>query len=190
MTASAAASLDPLRRVLSELPVDLDAAMLVVQHRAATCGTLFARMLRAVTPLRVVSVEGRETIRPGTVYVLPPDRVSRVDERGIDVAARHGHRRQSSVEPVVESAVAVYGPDIVALLLAGDCGWTAASLASIHRSGGIVLTQAGHALAKKTRPAPVDPGLRIHERPLSEISYFLRRLVTAGASRQWLTGAS
>ena len=71
VTASAAASLNPLRRVLSELPADLDAAVLVVQHPAAPSGTLFARMLRAVTPLEVVSVDGRESIRAGAVgYVL------------------------------------------------------------------------------------------------------------------------
>ena len=190
MTASAAASLNPLRRVLSELPVGLDAAVLVVQHRAATCGTLFARMLRAVTPLTVVSVEDRETIRPGVVYVLPPDRVPLMDDGTVDVGLRQGHRRQSSLETVVESAVAVYGSDIIALQLAGDCGWTAASFDRIHQAGGVVVIQAGVAPAMKPVPALVDAGPRIHVLPVSEISYCLRRLAAAGAGRQLLTGAS
>jgi two-component system chemotaxis response regulator CheB len=191
VTASAAASLDPLRRVLSELPADLDAAVLVVQHRAATAGTLLAGMLRAVTPLRVVSVEHAHALEGATVHVLPPDRRPTLLEDGtIDVATLSGTRGRTSLELMVESALEMYGPDTIGLQLAGDCGWTPQVLDAIRAAGGVVVTQEDAVHAKPARSARVDPSMLTDVLPVSEISYRLWRLVATGATRQLPTGVS
>ena len=191
VTASTAASLYPLRRVLSELPPDLDAAVLVVQHRAATAGTLLAGMLRAVTPLRVVSIEHAQPLEGATVHVLPPDRrPTLLGEGMIDVATLSGTRGRTSLELMIESALEVYGPDTIGLQLAGDCGWTPPVLDAIRRAGGVVVTQDDAVHAKLARSPRVDPAMLMDVLPVSEISYRLWRLVAMGATRQLPTGVS
>jgi chemotaxis response regulator CheB len=193
VTAAASATLGPLRRVLSELPPAIDAAMVVVQHRAAVSGSLFAKMLRDVSELGVVSAEAPHlVVRGGGVYVLPPELEAHMTRDDVIVlsAVPALHRRRSALDAVVESVVATYGPDTIALQLAGGGNWAPGHLTAVRAAGGTVLVQEGAGHPRVSRGGLVDPTQTTVTLPLSEIAHTLALLAEAGAVRHRLTGVS
>ncbi|MBI2193265.1 MAG: chemotaxis-specific protein-glutamate methyltransferase CheB [Planctomycetes bacterium] len=62
-----------LAHILSQLPRDFPAAILVVQHMAPGFIAGLAQSLARTTRLRVKLAEDREAIRPGIVYLAPDD---------------------------------------------------------------------------------------------------------------------
>src|SRR5436305_3655866 len=66
--------LDTLRTILQRLPAELDAALVVAQHRAPESHrTAFRDLLGVVTRLRVCEADDKDELHPGTVYVAAPD---------------------------------------------------------------------------------------------------------------------
>ena len=73
VVAASAGGLEPLRTLLAALPADLPASVLVVLHIPATGGRSLPRILdRSGVLPAAVAVDG-ELLRPGRVYVAPPD---------------------------------------------------------------------------------------------------------------------
>ena len=60
-----------LTDLVSRLPKSFTIPIAVVQHRSRHADNLLAELLQDVTPLRVVDVEDKEPLEPGTVYIAP-----------------------------------------------------------------------------------------------------------------------
>jgi two-component system chemotaxis response regulator CheB len=60
-----------LTDLVSKLPKSFTIPIAVVQHRSRHADNLLAELLQDVTPLRVVDVEDKEPLEPGTVYIAP-----------------------------------------------------------------------------------------------------------------------
>jgi two-component system chemotaxis response regulator CheB len=60
-----------LSELLKNLPGDFPVPLAVVQHRSRHADNLLAKLLQDLTPLRVVDVEDKEPLEPGTVYIAP-----------------------------------------------------------------------------------------------------------------------
>ena len=71
--AASAGGLTALTRVLSGLPEDFPAPVVVVQHLDPRHRSLMAEILSRRTPLAVKQAETGDRLRPGTVYIAPPD---------------------------------------------------------------------------------------------------------------------
>ena len=69
-----------LGELLKSLPRDFQLPLAVVQHRSRQADELLAKLLQDVTPLRVVDVEDKEPIEPGTVYIAPANYHMLVDD--------------------------------------------------------------------------------------------------------------
>ena len=70
---ASAAGIDGLKRVLSDLPPELPAAIAIVLHTHATSPRYMADILAMQTSLHVAyAAEGDELV-PGHVYLAPPD---------------------------------------------------------------------------------------------------------------------
>ena len=60
-----------LTDLVSKLPKGFPIPVAVIQHRSRHADNLLAELLQDVTPLRVVDVEDKEPLEPGTVYIAP-----------------------------------------------------------------------------------------------------------------------
>jgi two-component system chemotaxis response regulator CheB len=60
-----------LSELVKNLPGDFPVPMAVIQHRSKHADNLLAKLLQDLTPLRVVDVEDKEPLEPGTVYIAP-----------------------------------------------------------------------------------------------------------------------
>ncbi len=132
-----------LATLLSGLPANLAASVLVVQHIAPGFLPGMAEWLGQGTRLMVKLAEPGESVRPGTVY-LAPDGV----QMGI---ARDGRIRLMkeaaeegfcpSVSYLFQSVAESYGPSACGILLTGMGRDGAAGLKRLRGAGGVTIAQ-------------------------------------------------
>src|SRR5512146_2992330 len=67
-----AGGLDAVRAILADLPADMDAAVVVVQHRARYSDAL-SDVLQLSSALPVAEAEDKDPVAPGRVYIAPAD---------------------------------------------------------------------------------------------------------------------
>ena len=71
-----------VQKVLSALPADFPACILIAQHMPATFTEAFARRLDNVCKIHVSEARGGDKIGPGLAYVCPGGRHLRLDMHG------------------------------------------------------------------------------------------------------------
>lgn len=74
MVGGSAGGIQALIELLSGLPADFPTPILVVQHLSAALSSHLPEVVGRRTALQVKWAEDGEPMRPGTVYVAPPDR--------------------------------------------------------------------------------------------------------------------
>ena len=141
--AASTGGLHALSTVLAALPADFPAPITVVQHRDGRRPSLLADILGKRTRLRVKEAEDWEGVRPGTVYLAPPDRHLLVDRPGILRLsdAPRVHFTRPAADLLFESVGASFGARAIGVVLTGKLRDGAAGVRAIKRMGGSVLVQ-------------------------------------------------
>ena len=132
-----------LASLLSALPPDFGLPILVVLHLSATKPSKLPTVLAYHTGLQVKWAEHGERMRPGVVYVAPPDRHLLVGKGG-EIALSEAERRgwwRPAVDTLFESAAAGYGEGVIAIVLSGAMWDGAQGIAAVARAGGITIAQ-------------------------------------------------
>ncbi|MGZ4814239.1 MAG: chemotaxis protein CheB [Terriglobales bacterium] len=92
---ASAGGIEALQQLLSRLPAQLDAAILVTMHTSPHSNGLLPRVLSRAGPLEAIHPRDGEPLRKGLVYVAPPD-FHLVVERGsvrVIQGPRENHNR-------------------------------------------------------------------------------------------------
>src|SRR3954464_11793161 len=71
---TSAGGVEALRALVGGLPADYSGSVFVVMHTAPDSPGVLAQILDRAGPLPAVHASNRERIKPGHVYVAPPDR--------------------------------------------------------------------------------------------------------------------
>ncbi len=132
-----------LHKLLSGLPVDFPAPILVVQHINSAFAESLAGWLAASSRLTVRLAKDGDTLLPGQVLVAPPEQHLMVPSRG-RVSLRTGEAREGhipSANILLESAARTYGRRTVGLLLTGMGSDGADGMVAIKAAGGRTLAQ-------------------------------------------------
>jgi two-component system, chemotaxis family, protein-glutamate methylesterase/glutaminase len=178
--AASAGGFPAVSRLIGALSPSLDAAVIVVQHRAATRFPIYQRLLHRWSSLPVVGADEGVAIRPGRVYVAPADHhLVIADDRTF--RHRDGTRIKgtlSSANPLLESASRVYGRDVVAVILTGSGSDGVDGVQSVKGAGGIVIAEHGSTAPHPSMPlAAQATGAVDFVLPLPEIAPALMRLI-------------
>jgi two-component system chemotaxis response regulator CheB len=125
------------------LPENLQASVFVVIHVSADHTSTLPELLSECGPLPAKHPLHGEEIRPGHIYVAPPDNHLLVRQGSMEVVRgpkENGHR--PAVDSLFRSASVAYGPRVVGVVLSGyhDCG--TAGMMSIKARGGVCVVQA------------------------------------------------
>jgi two-component system chemotaxis response regulator CheB len=139
---ASAGGVEALKTVVSGLPADLAAAVLVILH-VPTDGrselpAILARTSRL--PVAHARVDGPLTI--GTITVAPPDRhlTLRGDVIHLSRGPRvHGHR--PAIDPLFQTAAREGGRRVIGVILSGALNDGAAGMRDIKDSGGLTVVQ-------------------------------------------------
>src|SRR5690349_11267302 len=129
---ASAGGLEPLRRLVSELPAGLPASFFVVVHVGSA--SRLVEIFDGVGPMRVTEAESGEAIEPGRVYLAPPGRHLLLHDR--HVLLRRGPRENMSrpaIDPLFRSAACSFGARVIGVILSGALNDGTAGLAAIKR---------------------------------------------------------
>ena len=134
--------LDALRAVVADLPSDLPAALFVVWHLAPESPALLPDILQRAGPLPALHPHDGEAIRPGRIYVAPPDHHLLLEDGRMRL--RHGpkeNRFRPAIDPLFRSAASAYGPRVIGVILSGALDDGTAGMAAVKARGGIAVIQ-------------------------------------------------
>jgi two-component system chemotaxis response regulator CheB len=135
--------LDAVRTLLGGLPAELDAAVVIAQHRAPESHpTAFRDLLGAVTRLKVREAGDKDELRPGTAYVAAPDYHLLVEHGRlaltIDEPVQYA---RPSIDVLLQTAAEAYRERCVGVVLTGANADGASGLARIAELGGAAVVQ-------------------------------------------------
>ena len=135
-----------LQYLLSHLPADFPAAILVVQHMPAGFTQTFARRLASVCALEVKEAEQGDVLLAGRVLVAPGERHLQVARSSLrEVAAlkrgNAGDGHCPSIDVLFSSAARAFGRKAIAVLLTGMGTDGARGMGEVRAAGGFTLAQ-------------------------------------------------
>jgi two-component system, chemotaxis family, protein-glutamate methylesterase/glutaminase len=139
---ASAGGIDALRELVASLPAEFPAPIAVVLHTSPHSPGVLHDILMRSGPLPAVSPRSGERLRPGRIYVAPPD-FHLLIEPGV-VRLTKGPREnrfRPAIDPLFRSAAQVYGPNAIGVILTGSLGDGTAGLWAIKRLGGMAVVQ-------------------------------------------------
>lgn len=140
--AASAGGIDAIARVLGMLGPDFGAPIVVVEHLTAHHKSHLPAILARSTELRVKEAERGDELRPGTVYVAPPDQHTTVTGGRIALDAGPLVRYvRPSADRLFESLAAEYGDRAVVVILSGTGSDGSAGALAVSRAGGTVIAE-------------------------------------------------
>jgi two-component system chemotaxis response regulator CheB len=165
-----------LQKILSRLPKDFSAPVLVVQHMPPGFTHSFAERLNQLCSVTVrVAVHG-ETIQPGVVYLAPAGLDMTVQRLSLAIVSICLSPQPSellhipSVDLMMKSAAQVFGKHALGVILTGMGSDGAEGVRAIHLQGGITIGQDAESCVVYGMPrACAEKGLLTRILPLSEI---------------------
>jgi two-component system, chemotaxis family, protein-glutamate methylesterase/glutaminase len=178
--ATSAGGLKALIQVLSELPADFSATIVIVQHLDRRHRSWVADILSRRTVLRVKQAEQGDRLVPGTVYTAPPDYHLLVNSNGtltLNQSALVNYVRPSA-DLLFDSVADSCGARAIAVVLTGAGSDGSTGIKAIKRKGGIVIVQDEATAEFSGMPsAAIRTGVVDFVLPLAEIAPALISLV-------------
>lgn len=153
---ASAGGIQALREVVSALPVDIDAAILVALHMAATARTVLPMLLERAGRLPATLAADVQLPERGRILVAPPDHHLLVDERVVRLST--GPRvagQRPSIDELFRSAARSLGGRTIAVVLSGTLDDGTAGALAVRRAGGTVVVQDPAEAAFPDMPANV-----------------------------------
>ncbi|HVH33420.1 MAG TPA: chemotaxis protein CheB [Tahibacter sp.] len=134
---------EALLQILPALRADAMVSVLVVLHLPRERSSLLAEIFAPRCRLPVRDVQDKDPVLDGTIYFAPPDYHLLVDDGpslalSMDPPVEYS---RPSVSVLFESAAAVYGPRLLAVLLTGAGSDGASGLQAVQRAGGMTVVQ-------------------------------------------------
>lgn len=133
---------EALRRIFTDFPADLPAAVFVVRHIAEDSGNMLASVLDGIGPLTVKTAAAGDVIENGRAYVAPAGRHLLLEKGTIMLG--NGPREnmaRPAIDPLFRSAALSYGSRVIGVVLSGLLDDGAAGLAAVKRCGGTAVIQ-------------------------------------------------
>lgn len=169
-----------LRQLCSDLPADLPAAVFVVCHTAAEGPRVLAEILNNSGPLPAAFGQNGEPIRPGCIYVAPPDKHLLLTQDGVQLS--HGAREnrfRPAIDPLFRSAAIHFGRRVIGVILTGLLDDGMQGLWFVKRRGGVCIVQDPREAEAPSMPqSAIDEGVVDHIVTVADMPVLLRRLLS------------
>jgi two-component system, chemotaxis family, protein-glutamate methylesterase/glutaminase len=180
-----AGGIEAVAELLSRLPGNLAAPVLVVLHVGMTGTSVLPAILDRVGQLHAVTPIDGESLVDGVVYVAPRGQHMIVEHRRVRLnagPAEHGLR--PAIDPLFRSAARAYGPRSIGVILSGMLDDGTAGLSEIRARGGWTLVQAPDEASFPNMPQSAIANVAVdHVLPTIELAAQLEQLVATARRR-------
>ena len=140
---ASAGGLEALEAFFAGLPTSDNAAFVVVIHLAPDRESHLADILERTVPLPVTQVTERVEVRPGHVYVIPPNRNLLMEDGHLRLAPLEDERhRRRPIDHFFRTLAEAWGERAIAVVLSGTGQNGTVGVQRIRELGGLVLAQA------------------------------------------------
>jgi two-component system chemotaxis response regulator CheB len=175
---ASAGGVEAVPRLLGSLPANIPASFFVTLHVPAFNESLMPMLISRSGALPAEHPRNGTPIRPGRVYVAPPDYHLILGEDVVHLG--HGpkeNRHRPAIDPLFRSAARVYGERVAGVLLTGYLDDGVAGLRDIQQHNGLAIVQDPKDAAYPEMPRNALRGLHPdHCLPLKQIESLLARL--------------
>ena len=172
-----------LQEILTRLPGNLPAGILVVQHMPATFTNAFANRLDSVSALKINEANGGEELAPGMVYIAPGGRqmtISRVSQKSIiNISDRPRNiLHKPSVDVMMLSVAKEFGGNCAGIILTGMGNDGLEGIKTIHKNGGKTIAEAEETCVVYGMPKVaieakvIDKVIPVHEIASEIVNFF------------------
>lgn len=178
---ASAGGLEPLKNIISSLPKNFPAALLIVKHISSSAENVLPNILSRVSKLPVIQPGNNHTIEPGHIYIAPP-KFHMIIENG-KIQLKKGPRINHSIpaiDPLFYSAALHNKSRTIGILLSGLLDDGSAGLLALKKYNGIAIVQDLKEAEYQDMPSngcratPVDYCL-----PAVEIEAVLKKIVNS-----------
>jgi len=176
-----------LQQIISALPGDIDAALLLVQHMPAGFTKSLAERLNASSSISVKEAEDGEPILTGHAYVAPGGYHMRVHQQKLPLGdrmviklqqdePRAGHR--PSINEMFLSVAAQFAGEVTGVILTGMGNDGTAALPALRNKGAWIIAEDQSSCVIYGMPkSAIESGYVNEVLPLSEISAAIVKLL-------------
>ena len=181
--AASAGGLKALSTILSGLPSDFGAPIIVVQHLSPDYPSQMAAILSRRTSLRVKEAQEGDRLHSGVVYIAPPKQHLLVEAGNLHLSdAERVHFTRPAADPLFESVAQQFRQQAIAVVLTGHNGDGAWGAQVIKQMGGKVIAQDQSTSEHFGMPsAAIQTGVVDWILPIEAIAPTLITLTTTGA---------
>jgi chemotaxis protein methyltransferase CheR len=190
--AASAGGIDALMQVLSCLPADLPAAILIVQHLRSDRQTRLPEFLASHCALRVCLAQNRLPLEAGVVYVAVPGSHLLVESGWLILSLDEPvHYVRPAADMLFASAAQAFGPNVTGVVLSGSGRDGAHGCQVIKANGGMTIAQDERTSRHFAMPgAAIDAGAIDYVLPLDQIAGQIVALIHEAETQRGDRGTS
>jgi two-component system CheB/CheR fusion protein len=176
---SSAGGIEALSRVVASLPSDFPAPIVIAQHldprRPSHLGEILAR--HATLPIKVV--EDAASLEDGVIFVIPSNHLVEIAAGQLRLRPARAGTVAPSVDLLLETAAAAFGPGLIAVILTGSGSDGSAGAWQVKQAGGTVVIENPATALFPSMPRSISPSLVDATADLDSIGGVLRDLLAA-----------
>lgn len=178
---ASAGGLDAIQQLVSKLPEDYPAAIMIVQHLHPRTPSVLDEIIRRATTLSVRFATDGEPITRGHIRLAPPNCHLLVEKGYLRVLrGPRENRHRPAVDPLFRSAAWAYGPRVVGVILSGTLDDGVSGLWTVRSCGGTTVVQDPNEAAQSGMPMSALLALNVdHVAPIDQIATLLNDLARA-----------
>jgi two-component system, chemotaxis family, protein-glutamate methylesterase/glutaminase len=183
---ASAGGVTALCELIGSIPENFKASIFVVLHLPAASPSALPAILTRAGALKAYHAVDGEQIKPGVIYVAPPDHHILLE--GNRVLVKKGPKENNfrpSIDALFRSAAYVYGPRVIGIVLSGLLNDGTSGLWSVKRLGGITIIQEPTDADYPSMPLNVLDYVKVdHAIIASEMGPLLKKLTAESAARR------
>jgi two-component system CheB/CheR fusion protein len=153
---ASAGGIEALQHLVSRLPEDFSAPLVIAQHADPRVPSHLAQILARHSRLKVVTIdEHEEDLAAGTVYVVPSGKNFAIRGRRVVATPRGPNHPIPSIDGLFSGAAESYQDRVIAVILTGMGTDGVAGVRAVKEHGGTVLVQEPESAAFPALPRAI-----------------------------------
>lgn len=177
---SSAGGVEALSTLVSSLPADFPAPLVLAQHLDPSRPSSLDSILRRRTSLPVELVTSMSKLEKGKIYVVPSNRMVSILDGHVEVQedTQKRPRPRPSVDLLLSSAAMAYGDRLIAIILTGSGSDGANGAVEVKNAGGTIIVQDPQTARYPSMPLALPPTVVDFEADIENIGPLLYDLLT------------
>lgn len=154
---ASAGGIEARSTLVATLPTPFPAPIVIAQHLDPSRPSHLHAILARRSPIPVVTVQDHAPLQPGTIYVVPSNNHIEITDHDVTVLPDGPGRPKPSVDLLLNSAAAIFGEQLIAVILTGTGSDGTEGAVAVKQAGGTVVIQNPATAAYPGMPQSLAP---------------------------------